>query len=201
MNMKKNIMAVIGVAALLATVNLQAQSVTNSLNFLSQAEAWATSFNTNNCWTNATMQFDSGVATVTGVGLSDRINAQYDYGRFGGGIMGQFEGVGSTFGEVEATTAWAVMEKYDFKFEVDLNGGYDFNNDWTQVTVTKATKSSPLKTTLTRQSGAYVAEPGLGISKLLTPNTYATMKYLFPIESHGKFQPAGVVYVGVGCTF
>jgi hypothetical protein len=44
----KQIKVLIGVAALLAAVNLQAQSVTNSLNFLSQAEAWATSFNTNN---------------------------------------------------------------------------------------------------------------------------------------------------------
>ena len=186
---------IIGVAALLAAVNLQAQSVTNSLNFVSQAEVWATSFNTNNCWTSATMQFDSGLATVTGSGISDRINAQYDYGCFGGGIMGQFEGVGSTFGEVEATTAWAVMEKYDFKFEYDLNGGYDFNNDWTQLTVTKGVKL------LKHESGAFVVEPGLGISKMLTGNTYATMKYLFPMEAHGKFVPAGVVYVGVGCTF
>lgn len=179
------------VPIVIAGVTYAAQgSFTNPpLNFLSQAANWGTSFNTDvdHNWTNnSTLQYDTGIATTTGVGISDRLYAQYDISpKFGVGIMGQFVGVGSPFGAIFGTVQYALIQKFDFKIGLEVDAGYNFNaKDATGAKV-----------------GGIEVDPGLFASKKLTANTYATVKYLQPVQSTGKFDPQGVLYIGLGATF
>jgi len=172
------------------TYNAQTSSLTNApLNFLSQAMTWGSSFNTDldHNWTNnSTLQYDTGIATTTGVGISDRLYAQYNISpKFGVGLMGQFVGVGSTFGVIAGTLQYALIQKFDFKIGLEADAGYNFN----------ATDRTGQKV------GGIEVDPGFFAAKKLTANTYATVKYLQPVQSTGKFDPMGVLYIGVGATF
>ena len=181
----KKLIVVIGLALFAGVINIQAQSTSISnaiptISFLDQAATWGTSFNTNadHNWTNnSTIQFDAGVATTTGVGLSDRLYVQYNIGRFGIGAMGQFEGIGSTFGAIEGTFEYSLIQNYDFKLGAEIGAGYNINDK------------------------AFETDPGFYAYKKMTLNTYAVMKYLVPVETKGKFQAAGLIYIGVGTTF
>lgn len=152
--------------------------------FLNQLATWATSFNTNYTWSNG-FQIDTGVATITGGTISDRINLLDDIGSFEAGARGSFLGAGSSFNELEAVGGYALVKTYDFKFCLEVAGGYDFN---------KANSHG-------KKTGAIVGEPGLAAYKLITKVTYATISYGFPVESVGKFNSTGVFYVGGGFTF
>lgn len=189
-NMKKNIMAIIGVAALLATVNLQAQTnvpvnpppvsdaVTNPIpNFINQVAVWGTSFNTNYNWTNVTLQIEDGYKQATGSGASDYLRVQYDMGRWNLGVEGEFLGVGSQFNAVEAEAGFALVQKYDFKIEANLLAGYD------------------------RTLKSFEVEPEVKAVKMLTVNTYATLGLSMPWMAKGKFDGTPQIRVGAGFTF
>lgn len=216
----KKIMTVIGVAAFVlatATSNLNGQTIVSSSNapaqffptnlpvaatsFLNDVANWTTSFNTNNLWSAQAFQVDSGVATITGGNIADRLNLARNFGAFEVGIMGQFQGIGSAFGEVEGMVGYDLVEEYDFKLVVEVSGGYDFDKTSTDTVFTPATKKAKAITTITARTGAMVAEPTLAAYKMLTAKTYAAVKYGFPIESAGKFNNLGVFYVGAGFTF
>lgn len=182
----KKLIAVIGLALVAGITSAKAQTNTPE-SFLATATTWGSSFNTNadHSWTNATLQYDTGIATITGSGIADRLYVQYDINKFGLGLMGQFEGVGSPFGAIEGTAQYNLIEKYDFKLGVEVDAGYDFN----------ALNGKGVKT------GAIEVDPGLFTAKMMTANTYAEVKYLVPIESQRKFNPNGMLYVGLGATF
>jgi len=181
----KKLITVIGSVLCIGVINIQAQSTSISnaiptISFLDQAATWGTSFNTNadHNWTNnSTIQFDTGMATTTGVGISDRLYVQYNIGNFGLGVIGQFEGIGSTFGAIGGTFEYNLIQKYDFKLGVEASAIYNINDK------------------------AFETDPGFYAYKKMTLNTYAVMKYLVPVESKGKFQAQGLIYIGVGTTF
>ena len=188
--MKKNIMTIIGVAALLATVNLQAQTnapvnpppvsdaVTNPIpNFINEVAVWGTSFNTNYNWTNVTLQIEDGYKQATGSGASDYLRVQYDMGRWNAGVEGEFLGVGSQFNAIEAEAGFALVQKYDFKIEANLLAGYD------------------------RTLKSFEVEPEVKAVKMLTVNTYATLGLSMPWMAKGKFDGTPQLRVGAGFTF
>ena len=187
--MKKTFLALIAIASLAIGAQAQTTNTSAPLNFFQQAASWGTEFNTNadyNWTNNSTIQFDTGIATTTGVGIADRLYVQYNITpKIGVGIMGQFVGVGSPFGAIEGTFQYALIQKFDFKLGLETDAGYDFN----------AKDEAGTKT------GAWTVEPGLFAAKKMTANTYATIKYLIPVETKGKFNPNGVLFVGMGTTF
>ena len=170
-------------------VDAQTTNAIPTLNFFQQAMVWGASLNMDPTynWTNDThkIQIDTGVATTTGVGIADRLNIQDNFGSFGIGIAGEFTGVGSTFNMLEGTIQYSLYQKGDFKMTLELGGGYDFN--------AKDNKGEIV--------GAMVGEPGIGIYKVMTPNSYAVFKLLMPVESHGKFETEPKIFAGVGGTF
>jgi len=172
-------------------IGAHAQTITNisMLNFYQQAAQWGSSFNqdADHNWTNnSTIQIETGIATTTGVGISDRLYLQYNLNpKFGIGIMGQFVGIGSSFGAMEGTFEYALMQKYDFKLGAGLGVGYDFN----------AAKTSG------QRVGGIMVEPYLFAAKKMTVNTFASIKYLMPVTGVGKFNSSGVFYIGLGSTF
>ena len=187
--MKQTLIALIAIASLAISAQAQTTNTTAPLNFFQQAASWGTEFNTNadyNWTNNSTIQFDTAIATTTGVGIADRLYVQYNITpKIGVGIMGQFVGVGSPFGAIEGTVQYALIQKFDFKLGLEADAGYDFNAK--DKTGTKA--------------GAMTVEPGFFAAKKMTANTYATIKYLVPVETKGKFNPNGVLFVGMGTTF
>jgi len=177
----KKILTLIGVTALLATFTINAQ-VTNSIpNFMNQAAGWATSYNTNYDWTGVTLQFEDGVAGTTGIGAADYIRAQYNFGRINVALEGQFFGTGSAFNDVEAGVGYAVIQKYDFKAEINLLAGG-----------TKVGTSSTMK---------FKAEPEIKLSKKMTVNTYATMSLSLPYVQGQTFDGTPEFRTAVGFHF
>lgn len=180
-----------GIAVIAVVFAVSAHGQTNQLgslplvNFFNQAANWGTSFDTNadHNWDASTLSLDTGIATVTGGNISDRLNFQYSKGSFSFGVMGEFQGVGSAFSEFEGIVQYSLIQKYDFKVGVTLGVGYDLNNN------------------IAAHKGAFIIEPGLFASKVMTANTYATMSLTFPWESRGTFNQVPTVYVGVGTRF
>jgi len=182
--MKKYI-ALTAILSLLA-IGAQAQT-TNVNNFFTQAISWGSAINYDPPynWTNATIQIDTGIATTTGVGLADRLEIQYNIGKFGAGAAGEFTGVGSTFNLLELTLAYSLVQKGDFKLDAEVGAGYDFN----------------AKNANGQQDGSIVVEPGLGIYKVMTPKSYAVFKLLVPFEGTGKFDKSPKIFAGLGGSF
>src|ERR1017187_7084607 len=102
--MKKTLLAL---SLVLLAIGAQAQTTntTPAQNFFYQVADWVQTYNTSpdHNWTNASIQMDSGIATVTGVGISDRLEIQKNFGSFGAGVAGEFTGVGSAFNSIEGT--------------------------------------------------------------------------------------------------
>ena len=173
-------------ALLFANCKAYGQTTNQIPNFFNQVATWGTSFNTNadHSWDASTISLDTGIATVTGIGISDRLNADYSISKFSLGAMAQFEGVGSAISELEATAKFALVQKYDFKFGLTFGAGCDFNNIATG-----------------RRTSAAVFEPGLFASKIMTASTYATTSLTVPIETRGKFNTIPTLYVGMGARF
>ena len=171
------------IGALLA-LTVHADTTNNATSFISNLGIWTTSYNTNLYWTNE-FAIDTGVATTTGQKVADRLEIIDNIGSFEIGASGDFTGVGSAFGSGEAIIGYDLVKKYDFKLAVELGVGYD--ND--------AVNSRGIK------DGALLIDPEVAIYKKITQITYATVKYGFPVESVGKFNSVGVIYVGAGFTF
>ena len=98
----------------------------------------------------------------------------------------QFNGVGSAFNELEGQFGYAIIERFDTKVDLDLRGGYSFQN----------------------RTGVF--EPLLTLKKKPTPNTYAEIGislpiYFNPTDSFGnhlsKFSPNPTFMVETGFTF
>jgi hypothetical protein len=178
------------VTALLAMPILAMAQTTNTsptLNFFQTAMNWASAYNTdtNYAIANAALMYDTGIKTVTGAGIADRLNVVKPFGAFGVGVSGEFVGVGSTFNLLEGVTSYALLEKYDFKWVVQIGGGYDWN----------------AKNAIGKTVGAMVVEPGMSLYKMMTHNTYSTVGISWQVESKGKFQQQPGIYVGLGATF
>lgn len=181
------LLALAGIATFFSCTAVRAQQTNAPQNFFTQAMTWGSHINMDPAynWTNATIQIDTGIATTTGVGIADRVNVQYNKGSFGFGGAFEFVGVGSTVNLVEGTVAYSFFQRGDFKWDVELGGGYDFNGEDQHG----------------QRVGSAVIEPGTGIYKIMTPNSYAVLKMLIPWESHGKFQNNPKICAGVGGTF
>ena len=184
--MKKQILIL---ATVLFAVAAQAQTTNTSpsVNFFQQAITWGGNINYDPAynWTNSTVQIDTGIATTTGVGLADRLDIQYNKGSFGFGAAAEFTGIGSSFNLLEATLAYNLIQRGDFKMDVESGVGYDFNGkDHTGTMV-----------------GCIVVEPGFGLYKVMTPKSYAVLKLLLPFETTGKFDKNPKIYAGVGGSF
>lgn len=186
----KKIMIII--AASLLTVSAIAQTTpaqfynTNypAAPFINTLGNWVTSYNTNLVWTNE-FALDTGVATTTGSQIADRLELLDNIGNFEVGASAQFTGVGSAFNEAEAVAGYDLVNKYDFRLALELGGGYDWNKLDSRG----------------KKVGAAVVDPEIAAYKKITAVTYATVKYGLPVESVGKFQNTGVIYVGAGFTF
>jgi hypothetical protein len=214
-NMKVFLALTVAMAAFAASVQAQTPAAplpgqffgTNlpaiETSFLTQLTTWGTALNTNadHNWTNSSFQIDTGTATVTGSGISDRLQIQKNIGAFGFGAVAEFVGVGSSIGELQGRGSYSIYQKYDLKIDFLLGGGWDFNTAYDSVTMVSQGKGQPPTRVTKQEHGAIVVEPGIGLSKMMTYNTYATAQYSFPIESHGKFNAAGVIYAGLGVSF
>jgi hypothetical protein len=150
-------------------------------NFFNQAATWATSFDTNKTWSGVTLQFEDGLNQTTGTGAADYVRGQYNIGRWNIAAEGDFFGVGSAFNALEGGVGFALVQKYDFKMEVNaLAGG------------AKADAASALK---------FKAEPEIKITKLMTVNTYATASLSVPWQQGQKFDGTPAFRAGFGFTF
>ncbi len=189
---KNKILPVLSTVLLAATAGAQAQSsnitytATNATNpaatnnlpdFLDQVAVWSTSFNTNYNWTNITVQIEDGYKQVAGSGATDYLRAQYNMGRWGFNVSGEFLGVGSPFTGVSGGADYALVQKYDFKLEAGLDAGYD------------------------RTHQAFAIEPGVRAVKLLTANTYAVLGLSVPWFAKGRFDGNPRFVIGAGLTF
>ena len=192
----KNIIAVALIGAVILVDDSYAQSTppatfagTNApqTTFVQDVATWTTSYNLapDHAWTNQLWQLDTGVATVTGSGISDRIALTRNFGSFQGGIMGQFLGLGSAFDQVQGQFGYCLVEQADFKLVASLGAGYDF----------AARNGAGSKV------GAMVVEPGIYAFKMMTSKTYAGVGYTFPVRSVGKFDANGVITAYTGFTF
>ena len=195
----KKVIAVIALA-IVTLMSSNAQTIISSTNppanlvptnsalavtpFINTLGNWVTSFNESLYWTNE-IAIDTGVATTTGQKVSDRLELVYNTSSFEFGASANFTGVGSAFDQAEALVGYDLVNKYDFRFAIELGAGYDWNK----------TDSHGAKV------GAIVIDPEVAAYKKITQNTYATIKYGFPIETVGKFNNIGVFYVGAGFTF
>lgn len=150
-------------------------------NFFSQAMAWGTSFDTNKSWTPITFQFEDGLNQATGTGAADYIRGQYDINRWNLTAEGDFFGIGSTFNAIEGGGGFALIQKYDFKGEINLLLG----------TTTSGTTGN----------WKFKAEPEIKITKLMTVNTYATASISVPWVDGQKFNGTPAFRVGAGFTF
>jgi len=180
--MKK--LLIIAAYAIIATVfAFSARGQTNApveLNFFNQAADWGTSFNTNFNWT-ATLQFEDGYNQTTGQGASDYLRAQYNFSRWNVTAEGDFFGVGSALNAGEGGIGFAIIQKYDFKMELNaLVGG----------------QKIPGTTTLRLK-----VEPELKITKFMTRITYATASLSIPWEKGVTFDGTPAVRGGMGFTF
>ena len=192
----KNIIAVTLIGAVILVDDSYAQSTppatfagTNApqTTFVQDVATWTTSYNLapDHAWTNQLWQLDTGVATVTGSGISDRIALTRNFGSFQGGIMGQFLGLGSAFDQVQGQFGYCLVQQADFKLVASLGAGYDF----------AARNGAGSKV------GAMVVEPGIYAYKMMTSKTYAGVGYTSPVRSVGKFDANGVITAYTGFTF
>lgn len=186
----KTFLTLIGAAVLALTASAQTNQLGSLplVNFFNQSANWGTSFDTNadHDWNASTISLDTGIATVTGGNISDRLNAQYSKGKFSIGVMGEFQGVGSAFSVFEGVVQFSLIQKYDFKLGVTIGVGYDLNNG---------------VNTSAGKKGAFIIEPGFFAAKIMTANTYAVASITFPWESRGTFNQVPTVYAGVGTRF
>lgn len=178
--------------ALLCSVTAYAQpsgiitgSNTNSVlannipNFFENTETWGTSFDTNKSWTPITAQFEDGLnQSTTGTGASDYIRGQYDMGRWNVTVEGDFFGVGSAFTSIEGGGGFALIQKYDFKTEINILLGIGRNPAW-----------------------KFQCEVECKLTKLMTANTYATASIYLPYRSGQTFDGSPGFRGGLGFTF
>jgi hypothetical protein len=184
----KKILTLIGVAALLATTTLSAQT-NNPANttFLTTAQDYLTSINTNYTFTGVKLEVSTGYKQVNGVNAASEIYAQYDFaGGFDVMLNGQFSGVGSAVNAAEAGVGYAIISHFDTKVQLDLLAGYD------------RTKGELVKGA---SQGAIVVEPRVALKKKLTANTFAETAISLPLYSSGKVNTQPSIYVGVGFTY
>lgn len=148
-------------------------------NFIQQVATWASSFDTNKSWTPVKIQIEDGYKQATGSGASDYLRLQYNIsGNFFVAAEGDFLGVGSDFTAFHAGGGYTLINKYDFKLDAELMGGYDHDNG---VEIT----------------------PELKAYKMMTSTTYLTVGLGEPIQikvrSSRKWTPE--VTVGAGFWF
>ena len=161
----------------LSCVAVAAKAQTNIPSFFDTAQSYLTTFNPAFTWTNVTIEASTGLKQVTGSGATDVAQVQYDFGRWNAGAVIGFEGVGSTVGTVQAQGGYAVLEHFDTKVDLDVQGGYSWYHK------------------------AYMVEPELAISKKLTANTFARIGVSIPLYSKGSQNRTPSFEVGAGFTF
>ena len=173
-----------GLAALLCLGSVaatQAQTSTNAVTeqtFFDSAAAYLTSFNTNYDWTKVSFEASTGYKQVTGSGANSVLNAQYDgWGRFNIGGTFQFQGAGSAIGVAGAQVGYALIEHYDARLDFDLQGGYSWY-----------------------QAKGYV-EPGIYVSKKLTPNTFTRIGLSLPQYFGGTINRNPSFELSLGFTY
>jgi len=200
MNMKRKLSGIVALALTVGTLTVEAQTpqvpqapaqffgsnapVTPVQPFINTLANWVSSYNTSLSWSNG-MAIDTGVATTAGSQIADRLELIDNIGSFEVGAAGDFTGVGSAFDSAEAIVGYALVQKYDFKLALELGAGYDFNRTDQHG----------------KKVGAIAIDPEAAIYKLITVNTYATVKCGFPVETVGKFNAVPTIYVGAGFTF
>jgi opacity protein-like surface antigen len=167
----KNKIALITFAclALAAAIPAKAQTFSET-NFISSAQTYFTSFNTNYSWSAVSWELATGYKQVTGVGAANDLMGQHDFDLFGttghvinAGADLQFSGVGSPVNSAQAQLGYAIVEHYDVKADFDLRPGYD----WTR--------------------GSPEIEPGLFLKKLQTDNTATELGVSLPVYFKGRF--------------
>jgi len=190
----KKILAIIGVAFLLTITSQAASGVNNTNNqvqnlmptnqvysipsFLSQAEVWGTTFNTNYLIASNKLEVTDGYRQQTGQGASDVVNIQYNFtSRWHGYAEGDFFGLGSKFTELDLGCGFGLVDKYDFRFDVNLAGGYN------------------------AASESWCAIPQLKVSKMTTINTLLSAAVGTPAYSKGKFNSTPTFWLYAGFTF
>jgi opacity protein-like surface antigen len=181
----KKIIATVAVALVIGSGVAQAQTTNTIPNFFAEAAGWATSFDTNKSWTPVAFQMEDGLNQTTGTGASDYIRGQYNMGRWNLTAEGDFFGIGSTFNAIEGGVGFALIQKYDFKAEINVLLG-----------VTKQIDSGGVNA-----SWKFKAEPEIKITKLMTANTYSTISISVPWIEGQKFDGTPAFRVGMGFTF
>jgi len=170
-------MAVLAVALCGGLFTVQAQTNSNP-GFISAAEGYLTSFNTNYVWAGSSFEFGTGYRQVTGIGAQNIVDGQKDFSLggqpFNVGANIQFSGVGSAVNGAEAQFGWAVIQHYDTEVDADIRGGFGYNP--------AGVKSG-------------VVEPTLMLKKLQTLNTATELGVSLPIYFHGKVSDTPTFYV------
>jgi hypothetical protein len=164
---------IIGVLALALTITAQAQS-----NILDTAKGYFTSFNPAYCWTNVTLEFDTGYKQVVGQPAANAVNIQYDFAnRLEAAISFEFDSIGSPVNSVEPEIGYAVFRYEDTEVDTSVGFGWDFNYH------------------------AFKADPNVTLKKKLTDNTYSFLRMGFPYYAGSTFSRNPEFELGVGGTF
>jgi hypothetical protein len=103
-----------------------------------------------------------------------------DYDGFGKFIVGgtsQFQGAGSAVGTLAAVVGYAVIEHYDVRVDLDIDGGYSWY-----------------------QTCGYV-EPGVYLNKKLTDNTFSRIGLSLPEYFKGAVNRNPSFEVSLGFTY
>jgi hypothetical protein len=146
-------------------------------NFFLDVEQYLTSFNTNYTFEGVTFEAATGYKQVTGVGAASVLDVQYDISRFHIIGSGQFSGVGSDFNVAEVGIGYDVIQHYDTALEFNIQGGYDWVQNTSEV------------------------EPKVDIKKKLGPNTFAETGISLPFYMNRKQSPTPSFYIETGFTF
>jgi hypothetical protein len=175
------IIAVIGLAALLAGVTAQAQTSTNTPSvstFFTSAEDYLTSFNTNYTFSGVKIDFETGFKQVNGQPAASYASGNYYItANLEAGANITYFGAGSAINGGQASIGYALINHYDTRLTIDLGLGYD------------------------GISKTAVIEPRVEIKKKLSANYYASMGISLPIEFKQKFNSVPTFYTGVGFTY
>jgi hypothetical protein len=161
----KKLTAIIGLA-LVAGITAQAQTNTTTQSFITSAEQYFSSFNTNYNWSGTSFEISTGYRQVTGVGAQNTFDVQKDLSLFNVGASIQFSGIGSTINGAEGQVGYALIQHIDTECDFNIKGGYGLNQDLVK---------------------AGVIEPELMLKKLQTPNTASEIGISMPVYFKGKF--------------
>lgn len=165
------------------TSQVQAQSVTNAL---VSAEQYFTSFNTNYSWQAVKLSFATGTKEQTdGTGIGNTVELDgFIHTNYIVGLSGDFGAEGTAFNTVEGVFKYEYINHYDLIAGPEVYGGY-----------------SGLVKDAEGRAGAFVAEPGFFVEKLMTDNYFTELDFTKPIETVGKFSGNITIMLKFGFKF